>query len=57
MFYCYQIVCLIIWMHTNNTVALWNVQKLITKHQWLVHMGSVILDTYKTVETEMKYNF
>ncbi len=25
-------------------------QKLITKHQWLVHMGSVILDTYKTVE-------
>ncbi len=32
-------------------------QKLITKHQWLVHMGSVILDTYKTVATEMKYNF
>ncbi len=28
-------------------------QKLITKHQWLVHMGSVILDTSKTVATEM----
>ncbi len=26
-------------------------QKLITKHQWLVHMGSVLLDTYKTVAT------
>ncbi len=24
--------------------------KLITKHQWLVHMGSVISGTYKTVE-------
>ncbi len=32
-------------------------QKLITKHQWLVHMGSVILDTSKTVATEMKSNF
>ncbi len=29
-------------------------QKLITKHQWLVHMGSVILDTSKTVATEME---
>ncbi len=28
-------------------------QKLITKQQWLVHMGSVILDTSKTVATEM----
>ncbi len=26
-------------------------QKLITKHQWLVHMGSVLLDTSKTVAT------
>ncbi len=32
-------------------------QKLITKHQWLVHMGSVILDTYKTVATEMEIQF
>ncbi len=32
-------------------------QKLFTKHQWLVHMGSVILDTSKTVATEMEYNF
>ncbi len=29
-------------------------QKLITKHQWLVHMGTVILDTSKTVATEME---
>ncbi len=28
-------------------------QKLITKHQWLVHMGTVILDTSKTVATEI----
>ncbi len=27
-------------------------QKLITKHQWLVHMGAVILDTSKTVATD-----
>ncbi len=32
-------------------------QKLITKHQWLVHMGSVILDTSKTVATEMEIQF
>ncbi len=32
-------------------------QKLITKHQWLVHMGSVILDTSKTVATEMEILF
>ncbi len=32
-------------------------QKLITKHQWLVHMGSVILDTYKSVATEMEIQF
>ncbi len=32
-------------------------QKLITKHQWLVHMGSVILDTSKTVATEMETIF
>ncbi len=29
-------------------------QKLITKHQWLVHMGTVILDTSKIVATEME---
>ncbi len=32
-------------------------QKLITKHQWLVHMGTVILDTSKTVATEMEIQF
>ncbi len=32
-------------------------QKLITKHQSLVHMGSVILDTSKTVATEMEIQF
>ncbi len=32
-------------------------QKLITKHQWLVHMVSVILDTSKTVATEMEILF
>ncbi len=32
-------------------------QKLITKHQWLVHMGSVILDTSKTVATEIEIQF
>ncbi len=32
-------------------------QKLITKHQWLVHMDSVILDTSKTVATEMEIQF
>ncbi len=30
-------------------------QKLITKHQW--HMGTVILDTSKTVATEMEIQF
>ncbi len=29
-------------------------QKLITKHQWLVHMGTIILDTSKT---EMEIQF
>ncbi len=32
-------------------------QKLITNHQWLVHMGSVILDISKTVATEMEMQF
>ncbi len=32
-------------------------QKLIIKHQWLVHMGTVILDTSKTVATEMEIQF
>ncbi len=32
-------------------------QKLITKHQWLAHMGTVILDTSKTVATEMEIQF
>ncbi len=32
-------------------------QKLIAKHQWLVHMGTVILDTSKTVATEMEIQF
>ncbi len=32
-------------------------QKFITKHQWLVHMGSVILDTSKTVATEIEIQF
>ncbi len=32
-------------------------QKLITKHQWLVNMGSVILDTSKTVTTEIEIQF
>ncbi len=32
-------------------------QKLITKHQWLVHMGTVILDTSITVATEMEIQF
>ncbi len=31
----------------------WN-QKYITKHQWFVQMGTVILDTYKTAVTEME---
>ncbi len=32
-------------------------KNIITKHQWLVHMGSVILDTSKTVATEMEIQF
>ncbi len=32
-------------------------QKLITKHQWLVHKGSVILDASKSVATEMEIQF
>ncbi len=55
--YIYIYICIYIYIYMYVYSVSHTLIYLCTKHQWLVHMGTVILDTSKTVATEMEIQF